>query len=120
MDPFGNEMVLFKLTGHELKALHLAAFTIDDSSAIYPAGIKSKYLLTEKGVLTDIQFFTTDGNPLEMDKTYTVVMNNYMASVYKYDHKDKGQDCSELTAGGIIYYFEKFKKNTRFIEKKNA
>jgi len=118
MDPFGNEMVLFKLTGHELKALHLAAFTIDDSSAIYPAGIKSKYLLTEKGVLTDIQFFTTDGNPLEMDKTYTVVMNNYMASVYKYDHKDKGQGLFRTTAEGIIDYLRNLKKIPDYREEK--
>lgn len=110
MDPFGNEMVLFNLTGHEIKALHLAAFTIDDSSAIYPSGIKSKYLLSEKGALNDVQFFTNDGKPLDMDKTYTVVMNNYMASVYKYDHKDIGQGLFRTTAEGIIDYLKNLKK----------
>jgi len=110
MDPFGNEMVLFNLTGYELKALHLAAFTIDDSSAIYPSGIKSKYLLTVKGALADVQFFTTDGKPLEMDKTYTVVMNNYMSSVYKYEHKDSGRGLFRTTAEGIIDYLKKLKK----------
>jgi len=110
MDPFGNEMVFFKLTGHELKALHLAAFTIDDSSAIYPSGIKTKYLLTETVALADVQFFTNDGKPLEMDKTYTVVMNNYMASVYRYEHKDNGQGLFRTTAEGIIDYLKNLKK----------
>ncbi|HOY31447.1 MAG TPA: 5'-nucleotidase C-terminal domain-containing protein [Bacteroidales bacterium] len=110
MDPFGNEMVLFKLSGHELRALHLAAFTIDDSSAIYPSGMKSKYQLTDKGALADVQFFTNDGKPLEMDKTYTVVMNNYMSSVYNYEHQDSGHGLFRTTAEGIIDYLKKLKK----------
>ena len=55
-----------------------------------------------------------------MDKTYTVVMNNYMASVYKYDHKDKGQGLFRTTAEGIIDYLRNLKKIPDYREEKRV
>jgi len=39
-----------------------------------------------------------------------VVMNNYMSSVYKYEHKDSGRGLFRTTAEGIIDYLKKLKK----------
>jgi 5'-nucleotidase len=41
-----------------------------------------------------------------MNKTYIVAMNNYMTSVYKYDHKDPGQSLFITTADAIIDFLK--------------
>ena len=110
IDPFGNEMVLFNLSGHEMRNLFLSAFTLDEYLPIYPSGMTTRYLLSPDGKLKDVVLFTTDGKPFDMDKTYSVVMSNYMASVYKYDHKDPGQGLFRTTAETTIDYLKELKK----------
>lgn len=110
IDPFGNEMVLFNLTGHELRDLFLFAYAFDGNKPIYPSGITARYTLNSDQNLKDIEFFTMNGKPLAMDKTYSVIMNNYMASVYKYDHKDPGQGLFRPTAEAAIDYLKALKK----------
>jgi 5'-nucleotidase / UDP-sugar diphosphatase len=109
-DPFGNEIVLFHLTGHEILSLLIAAFTVDDKLPVYPAGIKTKLNLDSKGNLADVILYTNDGNLLDLDKSYTVAMNSFMAVVYKYDHKDPGQSLFRTTADGTIEYLKTIQK----------
>ncbi len=110
MDPFGNEMVLFNLSGHEMRNLFLAAFKFDENKPIYPSGITTRYLINPDGRLRDVEIFTADGKPFDMDKTYSVVMNHYMSSVYKYDHKDAGQGLFRPTAETTIDYLKELKR----------
>lgn len=109
MDPFGNEIVLFNLTGHEMRNLFLSAFLLDDHLPIYPSGMTMRYMLNPDGKLKDVELLTTDGKPFDMDKTYSVVMNDYMASVYKYDHNDPGQGLFRPSAETIIEYLKGLK-----------
>lgn len=109
MDPFGNEIVLLNLSGHEIHNLFLSAFILDDLLPIYPSGMTTRYLLNTDGSLKDVELFTSDGKPFDMDKTYSVVMNNYMTSVYKYDHKDQGQGLFRTTAEATIEYLKGLK-----------
>jgi 5'-nucleotidase len=109
MDPFGNETVQFNLSGHEIRNLFLSAFEIDEYLPIYPSGMTTRYLLNTDGSLKDVELFTTDGEPFDMDKIYTVVMNDYMASTYKYDHKDPGQGLFRPTAETTIDYLKELK-----------
>ncbi len=109
IDPFGNEIVTFKLTGHEMRNLYITAFTFDDYKVIYPSGMHARYLLNADDSLKDVEFLTTDGKPFDMNKTYSVVMNHYMAAVYKYEHKDPGQGLFRPTAEVTINYLKKLK-----------
>ncbi len=106
MDPFGNDIVQFTLSGKELKALMMNAYNIDDQSPIIPSGIRIRYIINKDKSLKNVEIFTTQGQPLEMDKTYTVAMNSYMASVYKYDHQDKGRALKLPTADNLIQYLK--------------
>jgi 5'-nucleotidase len=109
IDPFGNEMVLVKLTGNEMHSLFLSAFTLDEFLPIYPSGMTTRYVLNSDGKLKDVELFTSEGKPFDMDKTYSVVMSNYMASVYKYEHKDAGQGLFRTTAETTIDYLKELK-----------
>jgi 5'-nucleotidase len=110
LDPFGNELVLTKLTGHEIHALMIAAYPIDENLPVYPSGIKTKLKLDENGNLSDVVLLTEHGTPLDMDQTYTVAMNNYITQVYKYKHSDPGQSLYVETADATITYLKKIQK----------
>lgn len=109
MDPFGNEIVQYNLSGHEIRNLLLAAFTLDDNIPIFPSGITTRYLLNSDGSLKDVELLTPAGEPLDKDKMYTVVMNDYMASTYKYNHQDPGQGLFRPTAETTIEYLKELK-----------
>ncbi|GAB1417543.1 bifunctional UDP-sugar hydrolase/5'-nucleotidase [Bacteroidales bacterium] len=104
MDPFGNETILYRLTGHELKSLLTNAFRFDDYGAIIPSGMKTRYHLDQKGQLFDVELFTNEGVPMDLNRLYSVAMNSYMASVYVYEHNDPGTRIFSTTAESMIEY----------------
>jgi 5'-nucleotidase / UDP-sugar diphosphatase len=107
LDPFGNDMVLLKLTGHEITKLMLAAFPIDEKLPIYPSGLKTRLQLDSSGNLSQVELFSATGKPFDMEKTYAVCMNSYMASVYPFEHNDKGQALYTTTSNNMIEYLKK-------------
>lgn len=107
LDPFGNELIVTDLTGAEIHGLMMSAFEVDDKSPLYPSGIRTSHKLDSKGGLTEVTILTADGNPLDMNRTYTVAMNSYMTSVYKYEHKDPGKSLFITTADALIAYLRK-------------
>lgn len=106
MDPFGNEIVLIKLTGKELHDCYVAAYHADEYGIVYATGLKSKYIF-DGDTLKDIQLFTNNGKPIDNDKIYKVAMNSYMLSATKFDHKDAGESLFKTTAANMIEYLEK-------------
>jgi 5'-nucleotidase len=106
-DPFGNELVVTKLTGNEIHDLMIAAFPVDDRLPAYPSGIRTMLKAGSDGNLTDVTLHTESGSPLDMNKTYTVAMNNYMTQVYKYNHTDPGQSLFISTADATIAYLKR-------------
>jgi 5'-nucleotidase len=87
----------------------MAAFPVDDKLPVYPSGIRTIVKLDSKGNPEDIALLTESGSQLEMNRTYTVAMNNYMTQVYKYDHADPGQSLFITTADATIGYLKKNK-----------
>ncbi len=107
LDPFGNELIVTKLTGKEIHSLIMAAFALDDKSPLYNSGIRTRHKLDSLGNLLEVSLMNEDGSPLDMDRTYPVAMNSYMTSVYKYEHKDPGQSLFITTADALISYLKK-------------
>jgi 5'-nucleotidase / UDP-sugar diphosphatase len=109
LDPFGNELVVTSLTGNEIRALMLAAWQIDDRSPVYPSGIRTRVRVSADGNLSDVTLITDSGAPLDMNKTYTVAMNNYMTQVYRYSHADPGRSLYISTADATIGYLKELR-----------
>jgi 5'-nucleotidase / UDP-sugar diphosphatase len=109
LDPFGNELVLTALTGKEIHDLMLAAWPVDDKLPVYPSGIRTKIKVGADGSLADVALLTEGGAPLDMNKTYTVAMNNYMTQVYRYSHADPGRSLFISTADATIGYLKELK-----------
>ncbi|MBE0679279.1 MAG: bifunctional metallophosphatase/5'-nucleotidase, partial [Bacteroidales bacterium] len=107
LDPFGNELVVTKLTGEEIYSLMRAAWPVDDRSPVYPSGIRTEFKLNPEGNPEEIKILTENGTPLELTRTYSVAMNNYMTQVYNYKHSDPGQSLFFTTAEALIRYLKK-------------
>ena len=63
LDPFGNELVVTKLTGEEIYALMRAAWTVDDKSPLYPSGVRTEVKADAEGNLKEIAILTENGTP---------------------------------------------------------
>lgn len=107
LDPFGNELVVTKLTGGEILSLMRAAWPVDDKSPLYPSGIRIEIVTNDRQELSDLRITFEDGSPFEPDRVYTVAMNSYMTQVYKYQHADPGQSLFFTTADALIRYLKK-------------
>jgi len=106
LDPFGNELVVTKLTGGEIFSLLRAAWPVDDKSPLYTSGITTETRVNDQGDPEEIKILTGEGIPLDMNRIYTVAMNSYMTQVYKYDHADPGQSLFFTTADALIRYLK--------------
>jgi 5'-nucleotidase / UDP-sugar diphosphatase len=107
LDPFGNELVVTRLTGHEIRDLMIAAFPVDDRLPVYPSGISTSLKVDSGRNLTDVTVLDGSGSAIDMNKSYTVAMNNYMTSVYRYNHADPGRSLFITTADATISYLRK-------------
>jgi 5'-nucleotidase / UDP-sugar diphosphatase len=107
LDPFGNELVVTKLTGKEIYSLMRAAWPVDDKSPLYPSGIRTVVKADAEGNLAEIDILTENGTPVDPDRIYTVAMNSYMTQVYSYEHSDPGQSLFFTTAEALIRYLKK-------------
>jgi len=107
LDPFGNELVVTKLTGDEIYSLMRAAWPVDGRSPLYPSGVTTEIRVSSQGDPEEIRILSGDGKPLDMNRVYTVAMNSYMTQVYKYQHADPGQSLFFTTADALIRYLKK-------------
>ena len=107
LDPFGNELVVTKLTGAEIHSLMRAAWPVDDNSPLYPSGITAEVKIDTEGNPVEFVIMTDDGALLDPGRIYTVAMNSYMTQVYDYGHADSGQSLFFTTADALISYLKK-------------
>ena len=107
LDPFGNDLTVTELTGTEIRNLMLAAFSVDEELPIYPSGMKTKLQIENGSSLKNVALFAENGSPLDMNKSYSVAMNDFMTQVYKYQHSNPGQSLFVETAEATIDYLKK-------------
>lgn len=106
LDPFGNESVIFTLTGAQIRDILFDSFRRDEFLPVYLSGIRSHYYLGDDMLPTRIDLFTEEGKPLDLSATYSVAMNSYMASVTNFDKSTK-QETFRTTAESMIEFLRK-------------
>ena len=112
LDPFGNEVVEFTLTGEEVYQLLLACQFADDKKAPYVSGITYEMTFDKNDItkVTKLVVRTEDGRKLDLKKKYKVLVSSYVAAICKYKHADPGHNTFQKTSDVLMNYIEK-KKN---------
>ena len=106
LDPFGNQVVRFDMTPAEIRSLIRYSCEKRREIDLQVAGIS--YLVREDGAqqIRDIELLLPDGSSLAEDRTYKVGLSSYIASSYRFDHKDPGRSLQATTVEALIRYLE--------------
>ena len=107
MDPFGNEVIAYDLTGEEVISLIESAYYADYEAPPFVSGITYEMTVDAKKKVTKIKVKMEDGSPFNLQKTYKVVLNSYLDKVSQFEKKDKGQGLFRTSADYMIDYLEK-------------
>lgn len=107
LDPFGNEVIQFDLTGEEVLRLIEAAYYADNNDASYVSGIRYDMALDKQGKVKKVQVSMEDGSRFNPKRNYKVVMNSYLAAICQYEKTDSGQSLFRTAADYTIDYLEK-------------
>lgn len=123
IDPFDNEVVLFEMTLEEIRSLIRFDYEHIKPLDLQVSGLEYTVIVSRKKKLLAVELETTGNNELDEDKTYTVGMNNYMASAYRFNHQDPGQSSYSKVVDLLISYLQKgadiysIKQEKRIFEK---
>lgn len=105
LDPFGNEIILFHLTGEEMKSLIINSYIkAENSIDLQVSGLTYTILKGSDNKVKDVVMKLDNGKKVKKSGVYNVAMNSYIASSYKFDHKDPGQSLFMTTAEALINY----------------
>ncbi|HTX89452.1 MAG TPA: bifunctional UDP-sugar hydrolase/5'-nucleotidase [Bacteroidales bacterium] len=109
VDPFNNQVVVYRMTPEEIKTLIVKAYQRDGSIDLQVAGMKYTVVTDTNGKVVRLVMTDLSGNSLDPSKTYQVGMNSYMAAAYRFDHSDPGKTIYETTEKLLIEYLEQVK-----------
>ncbi len=123
LDPFGNQVVTYKMTSQEIKSLICNAYNREKEIDLIPSGMTYTASINSQGLCTDLEMMDKSGNPLDKTKIYTVAINSYISASYKFDHSDPGTTNYNTSAQTLLDYLAEVKKvnyagSKRVFEKK--
>ena len=110
LDPFNNQVVLFTMKAEEIKSLICYGYGHEKEIDIQLSGMT--YQLTDDGKkhCAEVKMFDNAGKPLDPKREYSVAMNSYMASTYKFDHTDPGTITRFSTTDLLLKFLRESKK----------
>ena len=107
LDPFGNQVVRIDMTTAEIRSLIRNSCERRHDIDLQVAGMS--YIVRENGTqqIQEIELLGPNGSPLPEDRTYKVGLSSYIASSYRFEHKDPGRTLGITTAEALIMYLER-------------
>jgi 5'-nucleotidase / UDP-sugar diphosphatase len=110
LDPFGNQVVTFRMKPDEIRSLIIYAFALEKGIDLQVSGMSYKVLVDERGNCVDVEMNDPSGKPLDPLREYSVAMNSYIAATYRFSHADPGTTGTLTTAELLIEYLKTIKK----------
>ncbi len=110
LDPFGNKVIIYKMTYDEIKALVLNSFNRSREIDLYVSGMSYTILTDSKGNGIDVEMKTIAGKNLDKNKIYKVGMNSYISSSYEFSYTEKVAETNKTSAQTLLDYLTKVKK----------
>lgn len=107
MDPFGNEVISYNLTGEEVIRLIETAYYADYDAPPYVSGIQYEMTVDKQNKVNKLTLKMENGSPFNLQKTYKVVLNSYLDKICQYKKNDKGRSLFRTSADYMIDYLEK-------------
>jgi 5'-nucleotidase / UDP-sugar diphosphatase len=106
LHPFENRVVRFAMTPVEIRSLLEADYERHKRLDLLVSGIRYRIKHTGEGKVIAVELEDENGQPLDETKSYTVGMNDYMASTSTFQHRDPGQSLAVTVNDTLIRYLE--------------
>ncbi len=110
LDPFENQLYVYRLSLEEMKALLKLVYNEKPSDLLRISGAQYTLLLDPADTARALDVAITDykGAPLRVQPAYTVVMNDYIKERFMpfVDHKDEGRLIKATTAETLLQYLK--------------
>ena len=106
LEPFGNEVVQFTMTPAEIRSLIKTSWEKRFEIDLQVSGITYLIRVDSAKQVKDIRLANMDGSPLPEEKTYSVGLSSYIASSYKFTHKDPGRSLQATVNEDLIRYLQ--------------
>ncbi len=105
IDPFNNEVVVYEMTGTQVKKFILNTFRKNGGYPSYVSGMT--YMISDDGkkVWVDVK-----GGNFSTHKIYKVAMNSYMASTVDIESEDEGRSMFMTSEEMLIEFLRKHKE----------
>ena len=104
LDPFNNQVVIFTMSGNEIKSLICYGYQHEKGIDLQVSGMTYRVMDNGSGQCAGVEMFNKSGKQLDPDGEFSVAMNNYMAYTYKFDHKDPGTLATLTTVEALLRY----------------
>lgn len=110
LDPFDNELMVAQLTGHQLAQALVELSGIDGYGPAYVSGFKYEISQDKKNKKKRVaKLYDENWKPLDMDKTYSVAMNSYVAAITPTIKESNPENTFAISATAIMNYLEGMK-----------
>ena len=106
LDPFGNEIILFKMTTDEIRSLIINAYNRKKEIDLQISGATYTVFTNDEGLATDATLRLSDGSIPEGSRVFNTGLSSYLASTYNFDHTDEGTSLNIITAQSLINYIK--------------
>jgi 5'-nucleotidase / UDP-sugar diphosphatase len=107
LDPFGNEIIVYKMKPSEIKTLILNSYRdAENSIDLQVSGMTYTVITDNRNNPVDVEILLPNGKKPARCKKFNVGMNSYIASSYKFNHKDHGRSLYITTAENLINYLK--------------
>ncbi|MCF6366705.1 MAG: bifunctional metallophosphatase/5'-nucleotidase [Bacteroidales bacterium] len=108
LSPFGNTFVEYNLTPKQIKKLIKYTFKFHQNNELQVSGLIINLTVSEKKKLKKVKLLTSDKTELDK-KTYSVVVNDYMATSYNLNFLKGGKKYTIIDAENTINFIKKNK-----------
>jgi 5'-nucleotidase / UDP-sugar diphosphatase len=110
LDPFQNEVIIFKMSGNEIISLIRYAYNLKNMVDLAVSGMAYTVTTDTTGHFISVDMQDNTGKPIDPLLDYTVAINSYAASAYRYDHRDPGKSMGITSEEVLINYLQSVKK----------
>ncbi|MBR3493718.1 MAG: bifunctional metallophosphatase/5'-nucleotidase [Bacteroidales bacterium] len=105
IDPFNNEVVVYQMTGAQVKKFILNSYRKNGGFPSYVSGMT--YTVSDDGRSVWVNM---DGANFSTNKVYKVAFNSYMASTVNIESEDEGRSMFKTSEEMIIDFLRKHKE----------
>jgi 2',3'-cyclic-nucleotide 2'-phosphodiesterase (5'-nucleotidase family) len=106
LDPFGNQVIEIAMSVDEIRSLIADSFAKGGEIDLQVSGMAYTVRADGAGKISAIELRGTDGRPLADGRTYRVGLSSYVASSYRFAHRDPGRSLNATTAEALIAFLE--------------